>query len=424
MLNNSGKNTHTLMLSLWTNWAIAFGFIAIVLILSRFVPKIWLPFPVFILAYLELIVLRRRTSFSVPGSTVMLSVSVLTLFWSSMVMLGINILNAHPVFEQFIDKATVNKQIPYITSLIVFPVMIIMSLWVMLRNTSLLRNGVSTSANNVITSLYRRESHYQVQLMLFISAGMSAVEWWYYFNYYINVNMNTPDVFFFTWMPVALYIFSLYFVWNRCGNIAAVIGPIAYGAKKTGTIIRYIVLSDDRMLLTMNEHDRWDTPAVTQISKFDNIGEEAAKKAFENISGCKDFELRYLYETSLSDILPQMKHYAAFVKAEDYPAVKDHGTWFTLDQLDRMIKTARLSAELTDEIYRIFTITMAWKTYDTEGRRLYPIKHYRPTFRLRDLKSWTVDYNDVSWFAIANNNQDRPFFRTRRFWHKITGSKF
>ena len=112
MLNNSGKNTHTLMLSLWANWAIAFGFIAIVLILSRFVPKIWLPFPVFILAYLELIVLRRRTSFSVPGSTVMLSVSVLTLFWSSMVMLGINILNAHPVFEQFIDKATVNKQIP------------------------------------------------------------------------------------------------------------------------------------------------------------------------------------------------------------------------------------------------------------------------------------------------------------------------
>ncbi len=182
MLNNSGKNTHTLMLSLWTNWAIAFGFIAIVLILSRFVPKIWLPFPVFILAYLELIVLRRRTSFSVPGSTVMLSVSVLTLFWSSMVMLGINILNAHPVFEQFIDKATVNKQIPYITSLIVFPVMIIMSLWVMLRNTSLLRNGVSTSANNVITSLYRRESHYQVQLMLFISAGMSAVEWWYYLS--------------------------------------------------------------------------------------------------------------------------------------------------------------------------------------------------------------------------------------------------
>ena len=54
MLNNSGKNTHTLMLSLWTNWAIAFGFIAIVLILSRFVPKIWLPFPYSFLPILNL----------------------------------------------------------------------------------------------------------------------------------------------------------------------------------------------------------------------------------------------------------------------------------------------------------------------------------------------------------------------------------
>ena len=218
---------------------------------------------------------------------------------------------------------------------------------------------------------------------------MSAVEWWYYFNYYINVNMNTPDVFFFTYgCLITLYIFSLYFVWNRCGNIAAVIGPIAYGAKKTGTIIRYIVLSDDRMLLTMNEHDRWDTPAVTQISKFDNIGEEAAKKRLKTFRDVRISELRYLYETSLSDILPQMKHYAAFVKAEDYPAVKDHGTWFTLDQLDRMIKTARLSAELTDEIYRIFTITMAWKTYDTEGSSSVSYKtlsSYIPSARSQEL---------------------------------------
>lgn len=66
---------------------------------------------------------------------------------------------------------------------------------------------------------------------------------------------------------------------------------------------------------------------------------------------------------------------------------------------------------------------MAWKTYDREGKRLYPIKHYRPTFRLRDLKDWDVDYSDTSWFAVAENNQDRPFFRTRKFWRKITGSK-
>ena len=66
---------------------------------------------------------------------------------------------------------------------------------------------------------------------------------------------------------------------------------------------------------------------------------------------------------------------------------------------------------------------MAWKTYDRQGRRLYPIKHYRPTFRLRDLKDWDVDYSDLSWMSIAENNQDRPFFHTRRLWRKITGLK-
>ena len=64
---------------------------------------------------------------------------------------------------------------------------------------------------------------------------------------------------------------------------------------------------------------------------------------------------------------------------------------------------------------------MAWKTYDRNGRRLYPIRHYRPTFRLRDLREWTVDYDDQSWFDIAQNNEDRRFFRLRNFWNNITG---
>jgi hypothetical protein len=64
---------------------------------------------------------------------------------------------------------------------------------------------------------------------------------------------------------------------------------------------------------------------------------------------------------------------------------------------------------------------MAWKTYDRQGRKLYPIKHYRPTFRLRDLKRWTVDYDDLFWLTVATNNQDRPFFRVRKIWQRITG---
>ncbi len=65
-------------------------------------------------------------------------------------------------------------------------------------------------------------------------------------------------------------------------------------------------------------------------------------------------------------------------------------------------------------------MTMAWKTYDRTGRRLYEIKHYRPTFRFRDMREWDIDYNDSTWFDIAANNEDNNFFRVRQFLRKIT----
>jgi len=66
-------------------------------------------------------------------------------------------------------------------------------------------------------------------------------------------------------------------------------------------------------------------------------------------------------------------------------------------------------------------MTMAWKTYDRNGRRLYPIRHYRPTFRLRDMPRWDVDYDDQTWFDVAINNEDHRFFRLRSFWNRLTG---
>ena len=63
---------------------------------------------------------------------------------------------------------------------------------------------------------------------------------------------------------------------------------------------------------------------------------------------------------------------------------------------------------------------MAWKTYDRNGRRLYPIRHYKPTFRLRDLRDWTVDYDDETWFDVAHNNEDRRFYKLRSLWNRVT----
>lgn len=421
--------TRRLVSSLWLNWAIAFGAIALELLLPRLMSKMWLPFPVFAIAYAELVYMRTQESRESLSCTAMLKVSTLTLFWSAMIMLVINILSANMLLGDIIDWSHSNREIPYITCLVIFPVMIIMALWVM--SNGYLQGGPGSyrshteirSGNGVIPTLFSRESRYQVQLMLYVAIGFSAVEWWYYFNYYINVNMNTPDVFFFNWMPIAFYFLSLFFIWSRYQNMAAIIGPIAANASDNGTTVRYLVLSGDRMLLSINEYNRWDTPAAVHLGALESTESRNINEAFERISGCKDFSLRFLYNTGSDISVPEIKHYAVFLDNEEYAAKTALDSWFTLDQINRFIKTARLSAELADEIYRIFTITMAWKTYDRNGRRLYPIKHYRPTFRLRDLKDWDVDYGDLSWMSIAENNQDRPFFHTRRLWRRITGSK-
>ena len=420
--------TRTLVASLWINWAIAFGAIALELFLPLFIPKVWLPFPIFVLAFALLLFLRRQQAMEFSGCTAMLRVSTLTLFWSAAIMMVINILNSKMLLDNYIDWSATNRDIPFITALIIFPVMIVMSLWVMAsgysRNNSGFRDREGARVNGVVASLFGREAHYQVHLMLTIAIGLSTVDYWYYFTYYINVSMNTPDVFFFNWMPIAFYFCSLYFVWNRYRNLAVLIGPIATSARDKGVMIRFLVISDDRMLLSMNEFDRWDTPAVTHLPALDAASEAKVRNAFENISGNSDFQLKYLYDTGLGEMMADVRHYAVFIADEAYKGREGSlESWFTLDQIDRFIKTARLSADLTDEIYRIFTITMAWKTYDAQGRRLYPIKHYRPTFRLRDLKDWTVDYNDISWLAVADNNQDRPFFHARKLWRKITGYK-
>ena len=83
----------------------------------------------------------------------------------------------------------------------------------------------------------------------------------------------------------------------------------------------------------------------------------------------------------------------------------------------------RLCAMAT-EIHRLYTITMAWKTYDSEGRRLYKVKNYRPAFRLNGICDWDVDFNSPQWLQVARFNEDKPFFKIRRFWKKrISGEK-
>lgn len=417
-----------IMTTLWANWIVAAGALALELILPRLMSKEWLPLPILILAYLVTYYRRMQQDMRGTGDLAILRVSSMTLFWSAIVMLVINILNSRMLLDGMINWSNSNREIPYITCLVMFPVLTIMCLWVMswgyMQNMAegyRAKSGI-LPGNGAVATLLSVETRFQVRSMLYVSIALNIVEWWYYFVYYINTNMNHPDVFFFNWMPVTLFILSLFFMASRYKSLAAMVGPIAINSRENGTTVRFILISGDKILLSPDHFGRFDTPAITSIGTLDAHNEKAVKEAFERISGTADFKLRYLYETSIPGEV-EILHYAVFLPEEFSSENWKEGQWMTIDAIDRLIKSAGMSAEFTDEMFRIFTITLTWKTYDTAGRRIYPIKNYRPSFRIRDMKDWDVDYSDIRWLDIAKHNQDRPFYRAHKLWRKITGFK-
>ena len=418
------------MMTLWTNWIAGAGALALALFFPRLlhmlsIPRTWLPLPIFIVAYLLAVYERHLRYKRGNGCTPVLHVAGLTLFWSALIMVTIDVLNSKMLLDNLINWSNSNRTIPFITCLVMFPVLTCVSLWVMMRgyeqNSSenyRARGGI-LPGNGAIATLLSIESRYQVRALFVVSIALNLVEWWYYLAYYFNTNFNSPDIFFFNWMPIALFGISLVFMAGRYRSMAYMIGPIAMASRESGTMVRFLLISGDRILLAPNAFGRWDTPAITSIGRLDVGNQGAIKSAFERIAGTDRFTLRHLYDTNITDDI-EVLHYAAFLPDDASVGAWPEAEWKTLPEIDQLIHSAAMAAEFNDEIFRIYTITMAWKTYDAEGRRIYPIKNYRPAFRLREMPGWDVDYTDTRWLDVANNNQDKPFYHIRRLWRRIT----
>lgn len=411
--------------AMWNNWAIAFGSLSAVILSSLFISKLWLPLVLFAGAYL----LSARLKFEsgrtkIMGCNRIVWTMVWVLVWSAIVMCVINFLYAKWFISGVHPIDPINPKHPYVCSLILFPTSAVISIYMLLRRRGthcrkcLTRFGYY-SASDTVAFLYYRETRYQLRMLLLLSLLLSAVDWYYYFRFYINVNFNSPDRFFYIFMPVAIYIVSLVYMAIRYMPMAeeftARRGKAS--ARPAMSLVRYLVFSGDAVYLETGSDGRIDTPAQMMMPRLEDLSSDDAGKLFVDISGTGDFELKYLYTDTGFATEANVFHFAAFVP-EDIREMPFGGVWLTIDELDRQLKARNLAPMLLGEINRIYRVTMAWKTYDRDGRRLYPIKNYQPTFRLRDLKGCTVDYNDLSWFDIAANNEDRPFYKLRRFWQK------
>lgn len=415
---------------MWLKWMLASGSLALVVILSLLIPKVWLPFAVYAISYGLVMSLRAdnsRKALKACGLVVKLASEVL--FWTATVMLAINLMAADWFFGNMLDDPMFNPSQPYITSLILFPVVIAMNAYALFAGQNLTycrncrRDHGYYSGDGLVATLFFHESKYQIKLLLIGSIVISIVAWTYYLVRYVNINFNSADIFIFHGLPVIFFIFGAVYMSARYRSIAASLSRLGVDENSSSSLtrLRFLVISGDRVYLRSDSNGLFDTPATEIINRTDKLSDDEARKYFSELSGLTDFELKYIYSNDGFAGGSNIIHYAAFIPDNNIGRLEPADP-MTLDALDRLIKASMISPLLANEIYRIYTVTMAWKTYDREGRRLYPIRHYRPTFRLGDLREWAVDYNDLHWLNIATNNQDCAFYRMRRLWRRLFSS--
>ena len=164
-----------------------------------------------------------------------------------------------------------------------------------------------------------------------------------------------------------------------------------------------------------------DTPFKLMVPFRSTMSRDEGYKIFTNFTRMQGLDIRYMYSNGIGNADFNIFHFLCFPTPsqkkeldERYPSA----VWMTAEELDVMSEKGLFSPFFTAELYRLYKVAMAWKSYSHDGRRLYKIKHYRPSFRLRDVKEWEVDYDDPNWLYVSDNNEDVPFWKLREFWRK------
>lgn len=422
---------------LWRNWAVSVGMLTMLTMLSPVVAKQWLA-PINILCFIVLqyinSALRKR---DIPSCSRLIKEvsSILLVTAASLIVIYFLSKGAgkHEITGQPYDMNT-----PLITILIAAPVTCIVTLLHLLRRKepAVCRNCRSQYGivieHGFTGMLYTKEWRYQTSLLFMLSLLLSVVDWGYYLVHYVNVNLNSADLFFFIWLPLAMYVLSLIYLGGRyysmwvyyCQN-----DEEHFVEHPATTTLRFLLLHADRMFLCFYGTDkffpngakikRFDTPVVITTHYHERENLHSAIDEFKKKTGIQNAEIKQIYSSPDEITYRNVFHYFAFVDNIDSVAESSvEGEWMTWGNVCQLASQGLITRDLKSEIERIYNISMAWKTYDREGHRLYKIKHYKPTFRLRDLRNWDVDFNDAGWLKIARDNEDSFLFHLRRFFPK------
>lgn len=421
-------------------WVIACGGVTFVIILSLWASPLWQPlFDIIVALVVFSFAPRARRSHTHPCGRLAKCV-IYALIITAIISFTINLFFHTEFILYFFDRKTLNESLPYITPLIIFPALSVVSAFNATKGVSdahsrqcHLHNEYNPSHphyGRAVHGVYRKLLSYLATICL----AVAIVDWIYYSFFYQNVSLNTPDRFFFFVFPTAVYVWSLFYIRERYTSVLLPTGrpAIDYATNSDSitnkSILRFLIIHNDRLLLDVSSamiaECLIDTPAIVYDSFDNDYSIDRAKQKFERLSGLSpnDFSIKTLF-TSPNTVDRNMVYHFLVNIPDDVPVTPGDGNpgdltgkWVTLDYIDRYMKMGVISPVLNAEIYRVYTVAMAWKAYDRDGRRRYPIRRYRPTFRLRDAHKWDVDYEDPIWIKIAHTNEDSFWWFISRFF--------
>ena len=441
---NERRIANTLgIFSLWFSWAISMGMLVIVPVISLYISKYWLPIIVILLEIFLYLSVRFNYRQKFPSCMRLHHTSMIVLFWSSLIMCIINVIVSQKILNIPWISHNVNDEIPFISILIISTLVEIVILYNLKKSFNLsicidcqAKNG-SISERGFLGKLYSQEGTYLSKMLFIMNTIMLVVCWAYYIVFYINSNINDIDRFIFVWCYVILYGLSLLYLGIRYYSLWLYYCQNVEGQSlrfNRSSYIRFIVICGDSILLKIPDilndnitaEDKIDTPTRLYLQYQKDIDMQSAKFHFNSLAGISNVDLKFLYKTSNFNTECNIFHYAIFVNENDImQQSRMEGELFPLSKIKELIAENKVSEIFKSELDRIYKMSMAWKTYDQKGNKIYNIRNYKPTFRVCDIKDWDIDYNDISWLFISENNADRPFFKIRKFWYKyICGITF
>jgi len=421
--------------SLWVNWAFPFVALSALTLIAPYVSKHAYPLLMYIFSVVIILIIRYYRKNQAAYCFKIPHIVSIIMMWSATLFVIFNIFS-------FLNVSTApngqpyNPEIPWLPVLVVPPVGIAVCRWFLkVRRSSFCADCEARFGQTVergyLAALFTKEAKFQLQCLYYICIGLTVVAWLYYFTLYKNVNLNSSDMYFFTYVPTAIYAMSLVYMGIRYHGYYIyylVSGELQNDNESEKTTVRYLIIAGESLLLRLPDVEKdvaddmpfMDTPVIEDMRYRENVNQIEASNIFSDKTGIQGADVRFLYRSADNNAVANVFHFAVFLKNKnDVGSGMNSGEWLDFNKIQLLHKTRLLSKMLEAELYRIHTTVMAWKTYTRTGKRLYEIKNYTPTFRLSDMKQWNVDYNDPVWLFVSMNNEDKCFFKLRKLWRKI-----